>query len=670
MASTNAIKRTRGPNKQTPWSRTAEHGLSVLRLALDTSDPVQRRRIEDMFSAAFSIRRALQGDARNRTRAFWAARHERERDPAAVRARVGLSRHSLEDAAYAHVDGAPHLRRSITKALAMHLADSVWTATERHLFRDARGERQGMPRVGRWYDFHRLPGRARSHTTARKWETFRLHGTLAGHRAEYSGYDGRFFQPRRMRPVAAPSSWWNHDGPLAIVFSGLADGSLVLPVRLPAARSNQPILDYHLSDPERWHKIDLVRHRDPNAAGGWRYEAHLMVLVTPYVAPAVATRREAAAIATSDRNAGIDVNVSNITVASHEGSSDLRITRVERDATQKQRSGRHARQLRRQQRALERSRRASNRDQYQLSKRQDKRARRRLAAGLPVPQVIPMGPRVSRGGGKPQQAYRKDQLSATYRRGRASQVKCAASIAQARSDHARQVAGSLVAEHGYQHTVEDCDLRTWSRLWGRSVAAFSPGVLLSAIGREAAAVARIARAVGGVFRASTRTTALSQHCLCGERVEKTLAERTHACDACGLRGDRDAIAATLAACVVFGDRSCAASARLDVDVSRALRAEPSTHSLLHRTFDYSLWGRQDVPTESNAHSLRDGFSAAEKGPTSDADVVMARRNVGTASWPNPHETGVRYQTTAERSRTRTNLTGKGSAHAPPLRDSS
>ena len=37
-------KRTRGPNKQTPWARRPEDGTSVLRLALDTSDPVQRAR--------------------------------------------------------------------------------------------------------------------------------------------------------------------------------------------------------------------------------------------------------------------------------------------------------------------------------------------------------------------------------------------------------------------------------------------------------------------------------------------------------------------------------------------------------------------------------------------------------------------------------------------------
>ena len=157
----------------------------MLRLALDTSDPMQRARIEAMFRAAYAVRRAVQRDARDRARAYRAARHERARDPAAVRERLGLSRSALEHAAYAHLDAAPHLRRFVTKALAMHIADGVWTQTERHLFADARGQRHGMPRVGRWHDFTRLPGRARSHPKANKWETFRLCGTLAGHRSAW-----------------------------------------------------------------------------------------------------------------------------------------------------------------------------------------------------------------------------------------------------------------------------------------------------------------------------------------------------------------------------------------------------------------------------------------------------------------------------------------------------
>ena len=517
-------RRTRGPNKQTPWARRPEDGVAVLRLALDTSDPMQRARIEAMFRAAYAVRRAVQRDARDGVRAYWAAPHERAGDPAAVRDRLGLSRTALERAAYTHVDAAPHLRRFVTKALAMHLADGVWTAAERHLFTDVRGQRHGMPRVGRWHDFTRLPGRARSHTTANKWETFRLCGTLTGHRAAYTDRSGDFVQPRHLRPVRPVHSdaWWSYDGPLAVVFTGLSDGALVLPVRLPTAPSNQPILDHHLADPSRWHKVDLVRRQDPSAPGGWHYEAHLMVLTAPYVSPSTAARRARVAIEAMDRTAGVDVNVSNVTVASHDNGRAMAVTCIARDQTQQRRDRRRGRRERRRQRTLDRSRRAMNRAQYQLSRRQDKRARRRVAAGLPPVDVVPSGPRNARADGVPLQSYRRDQLSASYRRGRAAQAANAAATAQARRDRARQVAADLVATHGYQLVVEDASISTWSRSWGHAVAAFSPGLLIAAIDREARAVATVAGGHGGVQRAATRTTALSQNCPCGARVAKQI----------------------------------------------------------------------------------------------------------------------------------------------------
>jgi len=172
-------KRTRGPNKRAPWVRKPEDGLSVLRLAVDVHDPVQRALVEAMFGGAYQLRRALQRRARARSRAYWSAVHERAHDAAATRKRLGLSKVAFEKAAREHVNAAPHLRRFVTKALAQNLADSVWAATERHLFRDARGKRHGTPHIGRWFDFARIPGRACSHTEEHKWESFRLHGTLA-----------------------------------------------------------------------------------------------------------------------------------------------------------------------------------------------------------------------------------------------------------------------------------------------------------------------------------------------------------------------------------------------------------------------------------------------------------------------------------------------------------
>lgn len=639
-------KRTRGPNQQTPWVRRPEDGLSVLRLPLDTHDPVQRARVEAMFRDGYSVRRAVQRDARDRARAYWAATDERARDPSAVRERVGLSRTALEHAAYGHLDGAPHLRRFVTKALAMHLADAVWTAMERHLYADARGRRHGMPRVGRWFDFVRLPGRARSHTRPNKWETFRLHGTLAGHRAAYTNGTGAFVQPTRIRAVQS-DAWWSYSGPLAVVFTGLAGGTLVLPVRLPTAPSNQPIVDHHLADPSRWHKVDLVRRRDPNVAGGWRYEAHLMVLTMPYVSPSTAARRARVVFETSDRAAGIDVNVSNITVASHEGGGAIRIARVERDQTQRQRDRSRARRERRRLRALDRSRRAMNRTQYQLSKRQEKRARRRAAAGLPPVAVLPMGPRIARADGVPLQSYRRDLLSASYRRGRAAQAADAAATAQARRDRTRQVAAELVATHGHQLVVEDTSIAAWSRSWGRAVAAFSPGLLIAAIDREARAVAAVAGGRGGVQRAATFTTALSQHCPCGARVPKTLADRVHRCAACGLRGDRDAVAAVLAAFVELGSPGIPSSAR--VDHAAAAAALPAIRLAL----SISSPGWQDTLSESIDLSAREVDYLPWRTSSSDS-VVMARRTVGLASSTTLDEIGYR-RTTPDRARLRTNL---------------
>jgi hypothetical protein len=80
--------------------RKPDDGMSVLRLALDTHDPVHRARLEAMFQTGYVVTRAVQSDARHRTRAYWAAPHERAKDPAAVRDRLRLSRADLEHASY------------------------------------------------------------------------------------------------------------------------------------------------------------------------------------------------------------------------------------------------------------------------------------------------------------------------------------------------------------------------------------------------------------------------------------------------------------------------------------------------------------------------------------------------------------------------------------------
>jgi hypothetical protein len=447
------------------------------------------------------------------------------------------------------------------------------------------------------------------------------------------------------------------------VFSGLCDGTLVLPVRLPTAPCNQPILDHHLADPSRWHKIDLVRTPDPSAPGGWRYEAHLMVLTQPYVSPSAAKRRADIALGAADRVAGIDVNVSNLAIASHEGDGTaMRVTRLERDATQKQRDRSRARRERRRKRNLERSRRAMNRAHYQLSKRQEKRARRRAERGLLPVDTTPMGPRVANAAGVPVQSFKKDLLSARYRRLRAAQAAEAAASTKARRDRAREVAANVVAMHGYQFVVEDVSITAWSRSWGRSVAAFSPAALVAAIDREARAVAALAGGRGGVERASTRTTALSQQCPCGARVSKRLADRTHDCARCRLRGDRDEVAAVLASFVVIERPADPSSARVDYDAAARALLE------IRRALSNPRSGWQDTLSESTGLFAREGSSLTWWTPTLDS-VAVARRIVGMAPYPTLDETGSRW-TTPDRVQTRTNRSDKYDRFWSDLRDRS
>ncbi|MFI1333549.1 hypothetical protein ACH4U7_26295 [Streptomyces sp. NPDC020845] len=154
----------------------------------------------------------------------------------------------------------------------MHMADEVWNGVQRHLFPDATGHRFGRPKTGRWYDFTRIPGRARSHTTANKWETFRLVGTLHGHAMAYtSGGQHEVQQPRRIpkptlpagtvptgkvtasgKPGMRKATWWDHTGPLAVVFAGGPDsnaGDLVLPVRIPQGPGQRARVEHFLAAP-------------------------------------------------------------------------------------------------------------------------------------------------------------------------------------------------------------------------------------------------------------------------------------------------------------------------------------------------------------------------------------------------------------------------------------
>jgi hypothetical protein len=505
--------------------------VSVIRLELDASDERVRGRLERQWAAVFQLRRALQRDAADRCRVYWAAHHERARDPKALRGRLGLPRKGIEAAAKAHIEASGWMRDHLTKAVGLHVADEVWETIDRHLFADSSGRRHGPPRIGSWWDFTRIPGRARSHTKATPtWETYRLVGTLDGHLGAYRhpglpasvsntaaaaarpAGSSILAQPARLPAPPRPASgWWaDHNGVLAVVFTGLPAGDLVMPVRLPQGAGRWARLGHFLADPDIWHKIDMVRVRDRRAPGGWRYYAHLLVHQAGYQSLSTQARR---AQIPDDRRAGIDANVSNLAVASFPvaGPEQLVVDQVGCTPEQRQAAEKAARWARDRQRALDRSRRNTNPDQYGPSARQTARTARRAATGLsPKQGVNPGGPRHARADQRPLRGYRHDTLSRRYRTIRADHAAASRSASQAKHARAQHVAVRIVAAHGNTMTVQDCRISSWARLWGKRIAVFSPGMLVTAMARECAATG------GRLHRAGTRCTALSTACaVCG-----------------------------------------------------------------------------------------------------------------------------------------------------------
>jgi hypothetical protein len=320
---------------------------------------------------------------------------------------------------------------------------------------------------------------------------------------------------------------------------------------------------HFLGRPQAWHKIDLVRRRDASAPRGWAYEAHLMILGVGYASPATRARRAAAA--GLDRVGGIDGNVSNLSVVSLPDTDDPddgqpAASRVELTAQELA--------------ALA-------------------RAERRTAAGLAEQQVtVPGGARVAN----------------------------AAGAAVAKDHRARRIAAGIVGAHGAHLVVEDCDIRTWFRLWGKRLQATTPGRLTAAIGREAE------RTGGRLLRASTFATKLSQTCPCGAEVAKTLADRVHDCPACGLTGDRDLVSALLAALVRLTDPDDPATARLDSVLAR--------HTQI--LFASGLHEALSSQPQRSAHPTRGRTHAAAHHPPGRG--APARRNTTRRHQPTPDET--------------------------------
>ena len=98
-----------------------------------------------------------------------------------------------------------------------------------------------------------------------------------------------------------------------------------------------------------------------------------------------------------------------------------------------------------------------------------------------------------------------------------------------------RLANPLV-QRGIVFQTERLSCRAWQKMFGRSVGLRAPAILTR----------KAERAGGQVLEFSTRTTALSQQCLCGDKHPQRLAERVHTCPHGAVTMQRDRFSACLA----------------------------------------------------------------------------------------------------------------------------
>jgi hypothetical protein len=103
-----------------------------------------------------------------------------------------------------------------------------------------------------------------------------------------------------------------------------------------------------------------------------------------------------------------------------------------------------------------------------------------------------------------------------------------------------------IVSMGNEIRMEKLSYRAFQRMYGRSVGMRAPGKFVNLLKRKAVS------AGVSVTEFPTRTTKLSQVCLCGSVKKKPLSERWHICE-CGVNTQRDLFSALLASCVE-GDR--------------------------------------------------------------------------------------------------------------------
>jgi len=114
---------------------------------------------------------------------------------------------------------------------------------------------------------------------------------------------------------------------------------------------------------------------------------------------------------------------------------------------------------------------------------------------------------------------------------------------------------------GNNFQTEKVSIKAWQKRWGKSILNAAPSETITKLRRKAE------NAGGKVVEFSTYHTKLSQTCICGNIQKKSLSERYHNCDKCGLKDiQRDLLSAHLARFVIKVDD------KDRLDVKKAKRA--------------------------------------------------------------------------------------------------
>lgn len=178
------------------------------------------------------------------------------------------------------------------------------------------------------------------------------------------------------------------------------------------------------------------------------------------------------------------------------------------------------------------------------------------------------------------------------------------SLAATRKNQHGKMANQILAI-GKSIKTEKLSYKSFQKNFGRSVTVRAPGMFVELLTRKAA------NAGGSVELIKTRTTRLSQTCICGSVKKKPLKQRQHDCSVCGTSAQRDLFSAHLA-------KYCSKD---KLDISQAKLSWPAAKPLLQRAMSRltqtanqrQLPASFGIPRRQSCSPVKDGSTCVEAG---------------------------------------------------------